>query len=102
MATDPNAPTQTADALTPSATRDTTNHQQVRPNVTENRANADAPDEGRDADGMPGERVVGQAAGPDTSGAVAPPAAGNMPGSSAELDGVPGALATDGKGRQGG
>lgn len=97
MTTDRDAPTQTADALTPSATRDTTNHQQVRPDVTDNRANADAPETG----GAPGERVVGKGAGADTSGAVAPPAAGNQPGASADLDGTPGALTPGSGGRQG-
>lgn len=94
-------PTQTPDALTPSATKDTTNHQQQRVFGTENRANADASIEGKDATGTSGEQFVGQGAGPDTSGAVAPPSQTNRPGASVDLDGTPGALAPGSGGRQG-
>lgn len=99
--TGPGAPTQTPDPLTPSATRDTTNHQQDRVSGTENRPNASAPIEGSERQGKMGERSVGESAGTDTTGAVAEPSQAGRPGASIDLDGTPGALAPDSTGRQG-
>jgi hypothetical protein len=99
--TGPETPTQTPDPLTPSATRDTTNHQQDRVFGTENRANASSPIEGAERKGERGERFIGQGAGSDTTGAVAQPSQTGKPGASIDLDGTPGALAPDSTGRQG-
>ncbi len=58
-----------------------------------------------------GERTLGEpagpdtagqrAGGPDTTGAVAPPAESAKPGASTKLGGTPSPLATDSQGRQG-
>jgi hypothetical protein len=48
-----------------------------------------------------GEATVGGSAGPDTTGAVAPPAERNRPGLATKLGGTPGANATSSGGRDG-
>lgn len=88
MATQPDRPHR--GNLTPEELADPTLHRQNEVFETENR-----PD-------VPGaELPVGNAAGPDTTGAVAHPAALNKPGVSSILGGTPGANATGSQGRTG-
>ena len=94
-------------AFTPQDLADPAKHQQSQIFERENRPPRTRGDEkaaderfeaGEDmlAKGMP---TVGDAAGMDTTGAVAPPAARNRPGSSTKLGGTPGANATRSGGR---
>ena len=101
MPSDPNTPTQTPHPVTPSATQDPTNHQQGRAADAGGRPNLDGPAVTGAAAGQNAEPSVGSSAGSDTTGAVAPPGRAGQPGASLDLDGTPGALAPDSKGRQG-
>jgi hypothetical protein len=106
--------------LTPQDIADPSKHRQTQIFETDNRPTGQPP-EAREAAGrrfetgedMPaaGERTLGEAAGPDTTGqqaggpdatgAVAPPAELAKPGASTKLGGTPSPLATDSQGRQG-
>ena len=92
--------------FTPRDLADPSKHQQSQIFEQDNRPERQAP--GREArerfesgEDMiaGGEQNLGDAAGPDTSGVVAPPAERNRPGASTKLGGTPGANAMPSGGR---
>lgn len=87
--------------FTPQELADPSKHQQEQIFEQDNRPQRSAPGVNPEADDKfqrgedmlaRGEASVGNPIGPDTSGAVAPPAARNRPGAATELGGTPGAL----------
>ncbi len=107
MAEKSNAGTKSG-AFTPQDLADPAKHQQSQIFERDNRPPGSSPDvDGRaDAHFEAGEDMlakgtpaVGDAAGTVTTGAVAPPAARNRPGSSTKLGGTPGANAMSSGGR---
>lgn len=94
-------------AVTPQGLDDPAKHQQTQIFERENRLQGASPDAGGAQERFQagedmlakGEPTVGDAAGPDTTGAVAPPAVGNRAGSSTKLGGTVGANAIASGGR---
>lgn len=83
--------------MTPDEIAESSRHPQQRIREADNRPDPNASTSG--ARGVTPE-PVGDSAGPDTSGAVAKPAAERKPGASSKLGGTPGANATRSSGRQ--
>jgi hypothetical protein len=95
-------------AFTPQDLADPAKHQQTQIFERENRPPGTSADEERAAKARfeagedmlgSGTPTVGDAAGTDTTGAVAPPAVRSRPGSSSKLGGTPGANAMSSGGR---
>ena len=91
--------------MTPKDLADPSKHQHGQIFERDNRPQRSAPGLNPDAEDRfgkgedmlaRGEPSVGDSVGPDTTGAVAPPAAGNRPGASTKLGGTPSALSVPG------
>ncbi len=91
--------------MTPQDLADPSKHQhgqvferETRPQRSTSGVNPDADDQCQAGEDMlgGGNAPIGDTVGPDTTGAVAPPAAGNHAGASTKLGGTPGALAVPG------
>ena len=91
--------------MTPQDQADPSKHQHGQVFERDNRPQRSAPGVNPEADDQfgngedmlaRGEPSVGDSIGPDTTGAVAPPAARNRPGASTKLGGTPSALSVSG------